>query len=237
MAVNNSLVKKEASVMKYDVDGMEVKLSPAIIRKYIVNGNGAVTDQEVNYFMQLCKSRKLNPHIKEAYLVKYGNQPATMIVAKEVLERRAVKNKNYNGKKFGIYVKNTSGSLEKRENCIIMAEEELLGAWCEVYRKDWEYPAKSEVNIDEYIVRKKDGTANSMWTNKPVTMIVKVAKAQALREAFTEEIGGMYEQEEVEASKVETREVPAVDDAEVVYEESTPEPVVEEAKESDFGGF
>ena len=44
--------------------------------------------------------------------------------------------------------------------------------------------------------RKKDGTPNNQWATKPGTMIRKVAKAQALREAFPEDMAGMYEAEE-----------------------------------------
>ena len=65
-----------------------------------------------------------------------------------------------------------------------------------MYRKNWENPVTVEVNLDEYIQNKNDGTPNTNWANRPITMITKVAKAQALREAFIEELEGMYEAEE-----------------------------------------
>mgnify|MGYP001310735683 FL=1 len=48
-----------------------------------------------------------------------------------------------------------------------------------------------------YIQKKKDGTVNSMWSSKPCTMIRKVAQSQALREAFPNELRGLYEKEEM----------------------------------------
>lgn len=200
MSVKNSLVEKEKRTGEVDfiVDGLEVKMSPAIVRKYLVNGSGNVTDQEVAYYIQLCKTRKLNPFTKDCYLIKYGNQAATMVVAKDALERRAVKNDKYNGKRVGIYVTDENGELIKKENCILLKNEDLVGAWCEIFRKDWKYPVKIDVNFEEYIGRKGDGSLNTNWANKPVTMITKVAKAQALREAFIEEMSGMCEAEEVE---------------------------------------
>ena len=36
-----------------------------------------------------------------------------------------------------------------------------------------------------------------MWSSKPCTMIRKVAQTQTLREAFTDELQGLYEQEEM----------------------------------------
>ena len=69
MEAKNNLVKKETEkgTMLFQVDGMEVKLSPALVRKYLVNGNGSITDSEVVYFMQLCKARHLNPFTKDCY--------------------------------------------------------------------------------------------------------------------------------------------------------------------------
>ncbi|MCQ5063252.1 recombinase RecT, partial [Faecalibacillus intestinalis] len=66
------------------------------------------------------------------------------------------------------------------------SREELVGGWCEVYRKDRE-PERVEVSLDEYVCKKKDGTVNAQWSGKPATMIRKVAVAQCLREAFTSE--------------------------------------------------
>ncbi len=210
--INNN--EKDKQTMVFKVGNDQVKLNPGIVRKYLVNGQGSVTDQEIVYFMHLCKSRQLNPFTKEAYLIKYGQEPATMVVARDALEKRAIKNVQYNGKKVGIYVMNKeTNELIKRDGTIYIKEtEKLIGAWCTVYRKDWENPVSVEVNLDEYIGRKKDGTANTNWTNKPVTMITKVAKAQALREAFIEELEGMYEQEEVNVNLNDISEAEIITD-------------------------
>ena len=210
--INNN--EKDKQTMIFKVGNDQVKLNPGIVRKYLVNGQGAVTDQEIVYFMHLCKSRQLNPFIKEAYLIKYGQEPATMVVARDALEKRAIKNVQYNGKKVGIYVMNKeTNELIKRDGTIYIKEtEKLIGAWCTVYRKDWENPVSVEVNLDEYIGRKKDGTVNANWTNKPVTMVTKVAKAQALREAFIEELEGMYEQEEVNVNLNDISEAEIITD-------------------------
>ena len=105
-----------------------------------------------------------------------------------------------------------------------------MGAWCTVYRKDWENHVTVEVNFDEYVQTKSDGTPNTNWANKPVTMITKVAKAQALREAFIEELDGMYEAEEmgvneseldntpIQMEEAETYDKNDIDDAEIVEE-------------------
>ena len=111
--------EKDKQTMIFKVGNDQVKLNPGIVRKYLVNGQGSVTDQEIVYFMHLCKSRQLNPFTKEAYLIKYGQEPATMVVARDALEKRAIKNVQYNGKKVGIYVMNKeTNELIKRDGTI-----------------------------------------------------------------------------------------------------------------------
>lgn len=216
-------------LMVFRVGNDEVKLSNNLVKRYLVSGQGNVTDQEIMYFMKLCKARNLNPFVKDAYLIKYTDKdPATVVVAKDAIEKRAIQHPQYNGKKVGIYVENKeTGELIKREGSIFRKDkEELVGAWCTVYRKDWDNPVTAEVNFDEYIGTKKDGTPNTNWKNRPVTMITKVAKAQALREAFIEELSGMYEAEESGIDLANISDVPQeqpksteVEDAEVVEEE------------------
>ena len=202
--------RRQNQLMTFTVGNEEVKLSPAIVKNYLVNGNGNITDQEINYFMHLCRARKLNPFVKEVYLIKYGTQPAAMVVSRDALEKRAIKHKDYNGKKTGLWIlKKDTGELEKRDGTIyVKSKEEIIGAWCTVYRKNWENPVTVEVNFDEYVQRKSDGKPNTNWENKPVTMITKVAKAQALREAFIEDLDGMYEAEEIGVNESELDNTP-----------------------------
>ena len=93
MAVKNSLAKtnQASDVITYDSNGETVKLSKSLIKSYLVNGNGAVSDQEVTMFLSLCKFQHLNPFLREAYLIKYGSSPATVVVGKDVLLKRAMR--------------------------------------------------------------------------------------------------------------------------------------------------
>ena len=177
----------------YTLEGGQV-LSATTVKNYIAPG---ATDQEILYFIELCKAQKLNPFVRDAYLVKYGNQPAQIIVGKDVFLKKAGENPNFNGLKAGIVVVDKNGDVKEREGSLKVPGDELIGGWCEVYLKNREYPTKCLVSLDEYIQKKKDGTANSMWSSKPCTMIRKVAQSQALREAFPNELRGLYEKEEM----------------------------------------
>ena len=177
----------------YTLEGGQV-LSATTVKNYIAPG---ATDQEVLYFIELCKAQKLNPFVRDAYLVKYGSQPAQIIVGKDVFLKKAGENPNFNGLKVGIVVVDKNGDVKEREGSLKVPGDELIGGWCEVYLKNREYPTKCLVSLDEYIQKKKDGTVNSMWSSKPCTMIRKVAQSQALREAFPNELRGLYEKEEM----------------------------------------
>lgn len=233
--VQNRLAKPAqqtaTDMVEYESDGQRVKLSPAMIRKYLVSGNGAVSDQEVMMFLSLCKFQKLNPFLKEAYLIKYGSQPAAIVIGKEAFMKRARRNPNYAGHVAGVVVMdNHTGNMENRVGTIVLPEvETLLGGWATVYVKGWELPLTVTVAFDEYCLR-KDGKPASNWAIKPATMIRKVALVQALREAFPADLGGMYTAEETGdaiASDIPIDITP--DDAEPAQAAETVEPQVIDA--------
>jgi len=71
---------QKTALIEYDTDHGKVKLSPAIVKRYLVSGKAElVSDTEVIMFMQLCRYQGLNPFLREAYLIKYGSSPATMV--------------------------------------------------------------------------------------------------------------------------------------------------------------
>jgi phage recombination protein Bet len=177
-------------------DSGDVKLNPTIVRRYLVNGDGPVTDQEIALFLGLCKYQQLNPFLREAYLIKYGSQPATIVVAKETFLKRAQVAKGFKGLKAGVITQTPQKEVKYYEG-IVPPGDALIGGWAEVHLEAWAFPLRLEVSLQEYQGRKKDGSINRMWTEKPATMIRKVALVQALREAFPSQFKGIYSEEEV----------------------------------------
>lgn len=200
MAVANSLAKvnTEPEVKYLTPNGEEIKLKPSIVKSMLVNGNGAITNGEINMFLSLCKFQKLNPFLKEVYLIKYGNSPATMVVGKEVLLKRAMRSPKYQGSQAGVIVVDGNGKLTEREGTFILDGESLVGGWAKVFISGYSAPIYASVSIKEY------STGQSNWKTKPATMIRKVALAQALREAFPEDTAGLYEASEMDKTVVET---------------------------------
>lgn len=163
--------------------GEIINLSKQTVIKYLTD-NKDITDSEFNMFFQMCKAYKVNPFLREAYIVKYGTAPATIVMDYKVLQQVAEENKAYKGMKHGVVVQKQDGSTEERYGGYTLPNEKLIAGWCEVYRSDRTEPTKVYAMFDEFKGVKASGELNSNWSGKPNFMIIKVAKAQALREAF-----------------------------------------------------
>jgi phage recombination protein Bet len=186
---NTTVTVADKGAITYQVAGQDVKLSYQIVRDFLTKGTGAVSDQDLTQFISICKYNQLNPFLGEAYLVKFGSAPAQMIVSKEAFFKRADANENFEGIRAGVIVIREGNALEL-EGAFFLKTDELVGGWAEVYIKDRKHPVIAKVSLDEY--DKKQST----WNEKKSTMISKVAKVQALREAFPAQLGAMYTQEE-----------------------------------------
>lgn len=183
--------------VKYNIGDNEIKLTPSIVQNYLVNSKAKITPVEFKFFTELCKVRKLNPFLNEAYLIKYSDGiPAQLVVGKDAILKRAVLNPGYNGMESGIIVQKENGDVIERPGTFRLSTETLVGGWARVHVKNREYPSYSSVAFDEVAGKKGDGSLNSNWSSKGATMIEKVAKVRALREAFVEDLEGMYEAEE-----------------------------------------
>lgn len=184
----------------YESAGQEVKMNLAIVRNYLTRGNTAVSDTEIVTFINICRYNSLNPFLNEAYLIKFGNNPAQMIVSKEALMKRAEANPSYDGLEAGLILLRNNEVIEVEGN-FHLSTDNILGAWAKVYRKDRSKPFVAKVNLSEY------DKNQSSWNDKKATMIAKVAKVQALREAFPMQLGAIYSKEEQGISENRGREV------------------------------
>ena len=205
----------------YEANGEQIRLTPSIVQQYIVGDSGTITLQEFKFFTELCKARKLNPFLKEAYCIKFGNQPAQIVVGKDAILKRAIIHPDYDGMESGIIVMNTASGeiIERKGTFYLKNSEQLVGGWAKVYRKNWKYPTYCSVSFDEVANRKKDGSLNSNWTGKGATMVEKVAKVRALRETFIEDLSGMYDADEMNSP---TPEAPAAPSEPVIVNQEEP---------------
>lgn len=210
--------KDEKLAVVYQAGKEEIRLTPNIVQQFIVGSESQITLQEYKYFTSLCKARGLNPFLKEAYCIKYGNNPAQIVVGKDAVIKRAVLNPAFDGIESGVIVQNreTGEIIERKGTFYLKNKEELVGGWAKVYRKDWKHQTYSSVSFDEVAQRKKDGTLNSNWQGKGATMVEKVAKVRALRETFVEDLSGMYDADEIDDEQPQEKPKKAANSGEYI---------------------
>lgn len=146
-----------------------------LIKSTVAKG---ATNDELKLFLYRCENLGLDP-LKpgQIYFIKYGNSPGTIVVGIDGFRAKA----NSTGLLSGI----KRGALRDDKG-------NLIGGWAEVYRSDWNHPAREEVPLSEY------NTGKSQWAKMPETMIKKVAECAALRMAFPDALGGVYAPEEMD---------------------------------------
>lgn len=165
-----------------------------------------LTNTEFKILVQMGKATGLNPYLKEIWGVKYGNNPAQIFVGRDGYRKSAQAHVLYDYHTAdAVY----SNDVFKVTNGEVFHEYSfkdrgvLVGGYCVVQRKGSSKPSFVFVDIKEY------NKNQSVWKDKPATMIKKVAEAQCLRMAFQELFSGTYhEDEEYTLTKAEMSDKP-----------------------------
>jgi len=188
-------MEAERRVVKYESkDKQQITLSFDDCRKFLVSGDAdLVTDQELFYFLQICKSKGLNPFKKDVYLIKYSQKDnAAIVVSIDYLRSRAKSMPDCKGWNKGIIVKTKDGEI-KYSKGLLLEGETLLGGWFRATPEGWIEPFELEVNLKGYLKKTSEGKITRFWKeeNQP-TMISKVAEAQGLRSIWPDEFQQLY---------------------------------------------
>lgn len=212
-------------MIKYTDDrGEQVQITIQDVKQYICP---QASEKDIIMFMSFCQAQHLNPWKKDVYLVGYNTRDGfrtSNITGKEVFTKRASANPDYEGFEAGVTYINARGEVCTREGSAVYkaANETLVGGWCRVYVKG-RRPFYDEVTLEEY------STGKSGWAKMPATMIRKVALVHCLREAFPDDLQGLYAAEEMgrAGDKAQAMEAQAetVQQPEQVQAQETPKQV------------
>jgi len=108
---------------------------------------------------------------------------APVISAKKYINK-GMENPQFDGMKSGVVIEKQDGSFDFRRGQVYGKTEILKGGWAEIFIKGMREPIFRSVNIEECEMRKRDGTLNKFWKDKPGLMIEKVAQKQAMEIAM-----------------------------------------------------
>ncbi|MFZ5440428.1 MAG: phage recombination protein Bet [Myxococcota bacterium] len=167
-----------------------------------------IPDGEFRLFLEKCKASGMNPLLGECFCVPRNvkvsrggqEQWVTQFVfqpAEQGMEARADRFPDFRGlRAAAVYAKDQieidseAGTVTHKFNPVA-DRGALIGAWAIVYREGRKTPVEF-VRVAEYRQQ------NAMWAAKTETMIVKCARAAALRRAYPQPFSGIYVAEEVE---------------------------------------
>lgn len=156
-----------------------------------------LTDSEFALFAEIVKSTGLNPVTKEVWAIKAGGRLQLMTGINGFLR-----------------IANSHPMFDGMEVEFEWDNKQLVSATAKVYRKDRRFPAVATAYMNEY------GKPSPIWKTMPSVMLSKCAKSLAIREAFVQELGGLYTQEEMPAEFAPPRATTIPQEALIVSEKT-----------------
>ena len=184
---------KVSDQLKMPASDLEKACGEFYIRKILAQHQGVGLSDLTDHVYKIV-TMGANPLLGEVHFTSYRSKALKKRVGATVFgyrffERKAVESGEYGGMETFVgpreYFDPVSGDTVK----------ELCGEAI-VHRKGWETPMKHISWYRECVQTKLDGTPNKFWLTMPTVMVLKVAKACALRSTFPEILGGIYIQDE-----------------------------------------
>lgn len=146
------------------------------------------TAEEFAMFTHFCQSTGLNPFKNEIWFIKANNR-VQMMTGINGYFTVANQHPDYDGMQVETSYTEKGVPIE---------------SVCKVYRKDRRFPSIGRARWAE------DHKPYGVWKEKPTLMLEKVSKSRALREAFPQELNGLYTKEEMDEEYSRPAEVQVV---------------------------
>ena len=171
----------------------EDKQVAATLKQTVAAG---LTDAEFSLFVQFCQGTGLNPFKKEIWAIKAGGRLQLMT---GINGFRAIANnhQNYDGIEIGLIGKGGEYLSAAYPG------NDYIGAWSKCYRKDRKIPTEGIAMLADY--DKSFGN----WKSMKRVMIMKCAESVALRQAFPQQLNGLYTPDEMPQEYSEVTVKPA----------------------------
>jgi phage recombination protein Bet len=181
----SNLVKIQPPTLAFSSEEVE------IIKSVVAKG---CSDDELRFFLAVCKSTGLNPISKQIYAIKRkskdsdGNWVERMTIQTAIDGFRLIAQRTgkYRGQ-IGPYWCGSDGQWKD----VWLADEPPAAAKVGVIHADFSEPLYRVAKFKSYT------QGQNLWNKMPEVMIAKVAEALALRTAFPQELSGIYTSDEM----------------------------------------
>lgn len=156
------------------------------------------TDDELAMFLHIASKAGLDPLQKQIHFTKRGGR-VVIIAGIDGLQARASREADFEGIVYGVVCQKdefafdaTEGKVVKHTYNAFADRGPIVGAWATVRRRG-KLPFTAVVRFAEY-----NQPSSQTWKQMPHVMLAKVARSTALRLAYPEQFGGLYEQAEMD---------------------------------------
>ncbi len=174
------------AIVEFEAKDSRLSMSGEMLQRLNRMPKNRLDSGDLIQIAQTVLSEKLNPYT-DIVIFKQDNEPAAIIIKEAAFLRRADTHPDYRGYKAGWILSAGNGKGRKYipHGTDIGPTETIIGAWCKVIREGRETP------VVECLMEHYKRNAKS-WNNTPDTMIVKTARCQAHRQAYPEQLAGLY---------------------------------------------
>ena len=158
------------------------------LEEYINSKWPNLTKNDLYQALALCKAYNLNPALNQVYIIKYGTQPATIVVNYQVILAKAQQNPNYY--RFDISYWKDGKELP----CPNLSLNDCAGinVLVRIYDKENRMLGNTKWNIQENALANKGTFKQTMFNS----WVEKCALVNAFRRTFPNEVQGLYIKEE-----------------------------------------
>ena len=167
-------------------------------------------ENELALFFSVCDRTGLDPFAKQIYLVeRYDAEAGGNVHRAQVgIDGARLVAQRSRSRGGAVYRPGTSYYYDEtgREFKVWLGDKPPAAARVSVFLDGVESPGYA-VRFDELAQRKRDGSLRSNWKKMPTIMLRKCAEMATLRQAFPQELSGVYLDEEGDAPIVVDRVV------------------------------
>lgn len=194
------IVKQDSVLAQYNPEQIQ------ILKTQIAKG---CNDEELKYYLTICKHLELNPFNRQIYAIKRKtwnsqkqgyDENVTVQMGIDGFRLIAERTGKYAGSDEPVYTYKTDGTIEKATVTV----KKLIGG----HIVETTAPAYYDEYVQTYTDKKTNkAVPNSQWVKMPRLMLGKCAEALALRKAFPQELSGVYSEDEVHTMESHAEEL------------------------------
>lgn len=213
--------------------GVMIPISLQLLRGLVKvpQGTPEPTTTDLLLFGNMCVDQRINPYLKEGWLVYIPGQGWTPVIAAQTRLRKARLQKDYDGYAWG-YITDDGVRHPAGVACTVNPKQDstVIGIWGKLFRKGMQIPFYHETFLAEYARLSERGKGS--WDRRLITMILKVNRDQTHKFAYADVMGNLCTEHEMYAMRNGEYENSSDEpcEAQKLLEEST-QPTAEHAPE------